>query len=362
MRILPLAIALAAPTASGCGAAPPPDAAMVEIAGEAFGTTWHVRMPRDAGGPAPERLAPVLREELRAVDRALSTWRDDSELARFNAAVGAGWVPVSPATAAVAAEALEVHRRSQGAFDPTVGPLLALWGFGPGRSPSAGGAAPSQAALRRARARVGADALEVRLDPPALRKRRPDLVLELSGIAEGHAVDALAARLAAEGVPRFLVEIGGELRARGAGPGGGAWQVGVERPVPGRPEVGWVVRLDDAALATSGTWRNRRVVDGRVRPHVLDPRRGRPVAHALRAVSVRAPRAATADAWATALLVLGPEEGWRVARREGLAALFVAERDGALTARATPALVPWQVAVADAYGREREARLAGAGR
>ena len=205
---------------------------------------------------------------------------------------------------------------------------------------------------------MDAASLEVRLDPPALRKRRPDLALELSGIAEGHAVDALAARLAARGVPRFLVEVGGELRGRGAGPDGRAWRVGVERPVPGPSRVGWVVVLDDAALATSGTQRNRRVVDGRLRTHVLDPRRGRPVSHALRAVSVRAPRAATADAWATALLVLGPEEGWRVARRESLAALFVTARDGALEARATPALAPWL----EARPGAGSVRVAGAGR
>jgi thiamine biosynthesis lipoprotein len=330
-----LALALAAwlLPGAGCQAAARP-AALIELSGEAFGTRWHVRLPRDAEAPPPEALAAALRAELDAVDRALSTWRDDSELARFNAATSTAWLPVSSRTADAVAEALAVHARSGGAFDPTVGPLLALWGFGPG---GAREGAPAAEAVARARARLGAAELEVRRAPPALRKRRPELALELSGLGEGHAVDALAARLEALGVRRFLVEVGGELRAHGAGPDGRAWRVGIERPVPGAAPVDWVVDLDDAALSTAGTTRHRRVAGGRVVSHVLDPRLGRPVAHALRAVSVRAPRAASADAWATALLVLGPEEGWRVAMRESLAVLFVLERDGRLRAKQTPA-------------------------
>lgn len=331
---LALATLLVSGVAS-CGEAPSDGSAWIELSGPAFGTTWHVRVPQARDAARPARVAEAVQEELAAVDAALSTWRDDSELARFNARRAPGWQPVSTLTARVVAEALAVHARSEGALDPTLGPLLELWGFGPGSGTPGG--LPDAAARRDALARTGVGGLALRRDPPALRKRRASLALDLSAVAEGFAVDAIALRLEKLGHGRFLVEIGGELLARGEGPEGGGWRVGIERPSSGPVEVGWVVELEDEALATSGTLRRRRALDGRALPHVLDPRDGRPVRHPLRSVSVRAPRAARADAWATALLVLGPEEGWRVARRESLAALFVSEtKAGALVARATP--------------------------
>ena len=308
---------------------------VVEISGAAFGTRWHVRLPAGDPAPAPAELAAEIRALLAALDARLSGWRDDSELSRFNASASTQWWAVSKDTASVVATALRVHARSQGAFDPTVAPLVALWGFGaavPRQRP------PTVPEVDAALQRVSAAALSVREDPPALRKRRGDLALDLSGVAKGFAVDAVARRLAERGVRRFLVEIGGELRSRGEGPGGGPWRVGVERPAPGPPRAEWVLALDDAALATSGDYRRGFEWQGRRYSHVLDPRSGRPIGHGLVAVSVLSREAAWADAWATALLVLGPEEGWSLARREGLAALFVVARDGRLEARATPEL------------------------
>jgi len=320
---------------------------VVEISGEAFGTTWHVRLPRQAPGPPAREAAGAVQAVLAEVDRALSAWRADSELSRFNASGAGGWLPVSPATARVVARALAVHRASRGAFDPTVAPLVAAWGFGPAPARTR---PPAEAAVRAARARLGAGAVSVREAPPALRKARPDVALDLSGLAKGFAVDMVTRRLEALGATRFLVEVGGELRARGAAPGGGPWPVGIERPVPGRREVGWTVGLADAALATSGLHRNRFFHEGRRHAHVLDPRTGRPVAHALASVSVVAREAVDADAWATALLVLGPEAGPELAEREGLAALFVAAGPDGLETRATPAFDRWRLAAA--HGEE----------
>ena len=309
--------------------------ALIELAGAAFGTSWHVRLPVNAESPAPEALVPAIESLLEQVDARLSTWRDDSEVSRFNASVSTDWRPVSRDTAAVAAAALFVHARSGGAFDPTVAPLVSLWGFGAEPAPSG---PPTDAAVDAALRRVDGGALGVRQHPPALRKARPDLSLDLSGVAKGFAVDAVARRLRELGVRRFLVEIGGELRSLGEAPGGGPWRVGVERPVQGPRHVDWVLALEDAALATSGDYRNRVTWRGRGYSHVIDPRSGRPVQHPLVSVSVLAREAARADAWATALLVLGPEAGWRVAEHERLAALFVTVREGRLEARGTPAL------------------------
>lgn len=308
---------------------------VVELSGEAFGTRWQVRVVPEAGAAGPERLAAAIDAVLRTVDARMSTWREDSELSRFNASRETDWQPVSAATARVLEEALRIHRLSEGAFDPTVAPLVEAWGFGPAPARLA---PPSDEILREARFRVDAASLAVRASPPALRKTRPDLRVDVSGAAKGFAVDEVARALERLGARRFLVEIGGELRARGAGPAGGPWPVGIERPHDGPVEVGWRVGLADAALATSGAHRQAFRWRGRRFSHVLDPRTGRPVTHALVSVSVLSREALAADAWATALLVLGPEAGWRVAEREGLAVLFVIAGDAGLEVRATPDL------------------------
>jgi thiamine biosynthesis lipoprotein len=319
--------------AVGEGAAGP----VVEISGDAFGTAWHVRLVGAEGASSAENVAREIRAALDAIDAGTSTWRDDSEVARFNRSQSTAWQAVSPDTAAVVAVALEVHRRSEGAFDPTVAPLVALWGFGPEgqrRQP------PAPAAVSAALAHVGAEALAARHDPPALRKERPELAVDLSAVAKGFAVDAVTRRLDALGVGRFLVEVGGELRARGEGPGGGPWRVGIERPEPGPSRVGWTLALADVALASAGDYRRYFEWQGRRYSHAIDPRSGRPVDHSLVSVSVLAPDAARADAWATALLVLGPEAGLDVATREGLAVLFVLDRGAGLETRTTKALEP----------------------
>jgi thiamine biosynthesis lipoprotein len=278
---------------------------------------------------------------LARIDAELSTWREDSELSRFNASRSDAWLPVSSETAQVVAEALAVNRRTDGAFDPTLRPLVELWGFAarPVRA-----LPPEPAALERARARTGAGAVEVRSEPPALRKHIPDLELDLSAIAPGFGVDAVAERLVSLGAARFLVEIGGELRCAGAGPRDGAWHVAIERPQPGAADWQRVLALRDAAVATSGTYRNFVDVAGQRFSHLLDPRSGAPVRHSLVSASVVAPTTSLADAFATGLLVLGPEAGPRVAEREGLAAFFVVERAGQLVESHSPAFAPYLAA------------------
>jgi thiamine biosynthesis lipoprotein len=310
----------------------------VELAGETMGTSWAVTLLAPPPAPAGSSWRAEVEQVLARIDAEMSTWREDSELSRFNAAGEGAWFPVSAETAAVVREALDAHRRTEGAFDPTVAPLVALWGFA-ARQPVA--LPPPPDALAEARARADAAALEVREEPPALRKRIGGLELDLSAIAPGFAVDAVAERLAALGAARFLVEIGGELRCRGAGPHEGAWRIAVEQPREGAPAWQRVLLLRDAAVATSGTYRNYVEIAGERRPHLIDPRRGEPIRHALVSVSVVAPRTSLADAFATGLLVLGPGAGPRVAAREGVAALFVEEREGRLVEAHSPAFAPY---------------------
>lgn len=372
-----VAVALGVPAllATGCGVGPESGSSGVRLEGETMGTRWLVRVRGSEGRAEPDAealraLRAVVEGELDAVDRAMSNWREDSEVSRWNArsnaASGSAGADgslrarvISEPLAEVVAAALEVHRDSGGAFDLTVAPFLRLFGFGPGGDPSA--AAPAPAAVEAARARVGSDRLRLERGPdgePMLGSAAPGIELDLSGIAKGYAVDRVSEALSASGWSKHLVEVGGEIRASGA------WTVGVETPLPG-PLTGLATRVHrsfpvaDLAVATSGGYRDfREAPDGvprdglldhsgagpgggparRYWTHLFDPRLGRPVERRAGSVTVLAPSCLRADAWATALFVLGPEAGFALAERRGLPALFLtAGDDGAVADRATTA-------------------------
>ena len=297
--------------------------------GEAMGTALALT---HAGCEGDVEAAVV--HELRRVDAQLSTWRADSEVARFNASAAGEWFPVSTPVASLALEALALSRRSGGAFDLTVAPLVRLWGFGP--EAPVGEAVPSAEAIATALQRVGWQQLEARLDPPALRKRIDGLSLDFSAIGKGHGVDRVAERLDRLGCRSYLVDIGGEVRTLGQGPKGGPWRIGVEQPDGGPPQ--WVLRLSGRAAATSGDYRNFRLLGGRRLSHTIDPRTGSPVSHALASVTVVAASAAEADGLATAIQVLGPDAGWRFARREGVAALLLVRSESSFERRYTESM------------------------
>lgn len=304
----------------------------IEIRGETMGTQYSVVVARPPASVDRAALEAMTSEVLERIDARMSTWRDDSELMRFNRSDTSEWFPVSAETAFVVGEALRVSAVSDGALDPTVGPLVRLWGFG--RDP-AEVVPPAAERLGEVRERVGFRKLRVRDAPPALRKAGPRVELDLSAVAKGYAVDAIAERLSAAAAEHFLVEVGGELRARGSNARGDPWRVAIERPALERGHVQAIVDLVDAAVATSGHYRNFAVRGDARFSHILDPRTARPVKSALVSVSVIAPTAARADALATALLVLGPEAGFSLANREDLAVLFLLEAPDGFRERAT---------------------------
>ncbi|WP_082674486.1 FAD:protein FMN transferase [Thiohalocapsa sp. ML1] len=305
---------------AGCG----PREHTLTLAGPTMGTSWSVQLPRPPAGVDQAALYAGITAVLEEVNARMSTYQADSELSRFNAAESTDWFPVSDELVRLVDTALAVSTLSDGAFDVTVGPLVNLWGFGPEVQADE---LPAQAEIDAALVRVGWTLLHTRTEPPALRKDRPDVYVDLSAIAKGHGVDRVAAVLEAAGVRDYLAEIGGELRGRGVNAEGEPWRIAVERPDPGRRAVLRVVALTDQAMATSGDYRNFFELDGRRYSHSIDPATGRPVDHQLASVTVLAERCGEADAWATALLVLGPERGRALADERGLAALFV-ERIG----------------------------------
>jgi thiamine biosynthesis lipoprotein len=244
----------------------------------------------------------------------------------------------------VLAAAERVSALSGGAFDVTVAPLIDAWGFGPRQSLLA---TPSDAEIAAARAAVGYRRLAIDASRGTVARMHPGIRCDLSAIAPGYAADRVAEALAALGHRNVLVDIGGEIKALGRRPDGTAWRVGIASPtasataddLASMPVSATVALADDLSLATSGDYRNFFVdAAGVRRSHVIDPRTGRPVSHGLASVTVVTRRAIDADAFATALMVLGPVEGWALATREHLAAQFIVRRDARrFETRQTPA-------------------------
>ncbi len=319
---------------AGCG-----DSRKVyRLEGGTMGTTWHatVIVPGDDPLSESEALAGI-QQNLDAVNASMSTYRKDSEISRFNEAPENQWFDVSADFYTVLTAALQIGNASGGAYDVTVGPLVNLWGFGPGPDVEE---PPSAERIAEVKQRVGQDKLEV--DPQQHRLRKTDEVyLDFSSIAKGFAVDKAADWLEAQGVGNYLLEVGGEMRLAGKSPRGDDWRVAVELPDSDHFGVAREIRPGTTGVATSGDYRNFFEVNGVRYSHSIDPRTGYPVEHELVSVSVVHPSTMMADAWATALTVLGPEKAWSVAQAQGLAVYFI-QRDGdGFSSRYTDAFEPF---------------------
>ena len=300
--------------------------------GATMGTTYSVSIAdAHADGDA---VAAAVAAELRAVNGRMSTWLDDSELSRFNRRASTDWQPVSASLCVLVERALDISAETGGAFDITILPLVDLWGFGAGGRIAR---LPTLAELAEIRARTGYAKLSADCAAPALRKTRADLKIDLSAIAKGYGVDRVAERLDALGFANYLVEVGGELRLRGRKTRDTPWRIGLERPEAGLSSVQTSLAPGDTGIATSGDYRNYYERDGQRYSHAIDPATGAPLRHTTAAVTVLAPRAADADAVATALLVMGAEKGLSFAAARGIAALFLDRRGSEIHARPTPA-------------------------
>lgn len=289
-----------------------------------MGTTYQVRVPRLKENDR-SALQIDIDSELLRVNQSMSTWQEDSDISLFNNSRSTDWYNVSESLAEVTLAALQIADASDGAFDPTVGPLVMRWGFGHHNGESS--IPPSQEELSQLLATVGYQHLAARIDPPALRKNLPELSIDLSAIAKGYAVDRLAAIISRYGYQDYLVEIGGELRVSGYRDSELPWQVGVEQPAQDGSEIHTSLLLTGGGVASSGDYRNFREVEGKRYSHLIDPRTGVPVNHNLAAVTVVANTAMHADGWATGLMVLGAERGAEYAARHSLAARFIQHSD-----------------------------------
>ena len=299
-----------------------------------MGTTYIVTVVARLSESELSRLRARVHEALDDVDTKMSTYSDQSEVSRFNRSMVTEWFPISSDTLRVFLHAQAVGRLSGGAFDVTVAPLVDAWGFGPAGRPAA---LPTDREIAELLADVGSAAFELDDETSSARKTRPGTRIDLSALAKGYGVDQVVDLLAGERVEGYLVEVGGEVRARGHNENGRPWRVGIERPADGPSSILRVVELEDMALATSGDYRNYFEHQGRRYSHTIDPRTGYPVDHGLASVSVVDELCVRADALATALEVLGPEDGFALATARGWAALLVTRGDdGSLSEQATP--------------------------
>ena len=294
--------------------------------GPTMGTRWSVSVDADTSVDL-QALRQNLAAAVEQVDAQMSPWKPDSDLVRLNRAPVGEWVDLPAEILEVLDCALDVQSLSAGAFDPCVGALVDAWGFGAVRD------APDAQAIRAARQSVPLAANgRLELDRPAgrARKRLP-LQLDLCGIAKGYAVDRMANVLQLHGARHALAALDGELRAVGSQASGSPWSVALERPEAGRRAVHGVIELEDLAVATSGDYRHYLDVgDARI-AHTMDARRCAPVNNAVASVTVLARTCMVADAWATALLVAGPNEGLAMAQRMRMDVLFLLRRAEGLT-------------------------------
>jgi FAD:protein FMN transferase len=314
----------------------------VEIAGEVQGTTYHIKLVIPEGSDLkPEELRQLIEQRFAEIDAKLSNYRQDSEISRLNQQRTSDWLPISAEIAELIGIARQVYQKSAGCYDLTVKPLFDLWGFSRHQ-----GKVPEQAAIDQVLPHLGLAKVEVDPAGPRLRKQDPELAIDLSSIAQGYTVGSVARLLEQKDITNYMVEIGGEMQVKGHKPSGEPWRIAVEKPTPFSREVLKILAIrqeSGTAVMTSGTYRNFFEEQGHSYSHILDPRTGRPVDHHLLSVTVMHDDPTWADAWSTALLCLGEEQGFRLAEDEGLRALFVYADGTELRERMTAAMLTEKV-------------------
>lgn len=304
---------------------------MVSVSGSTMGTTYQVKVATDQSLDK-EALKIEIDGELAWINQIMSTWLPDSNLSVFNRSVTGQSMPVPDELIQVLQLSKHIHQISDGAFDISIGTLVNLWGFGPD---AASDGIPTEARIYEASLNTGLNHLFMQ---NGNLTRNTELQLDLSGIAKGYAVDRISQLLSGKGLENHLVEIGGELKARGVNDRGIHWVIAIEKPAGIEKSIFRTLPLDDLAMATSGDYRHYREVDGKRYSHTIDPRTGRPVTHHLASVTVLHESAAMADGFATAINVLGPDDGMSLAIKQKLSVLFIIKSVNGFAEQRSPSM------------------------
>lgn len=302
-----------------------------EITGSTMGTSYSVVVvdaPRSSNAGA---LKSQIDAELERINKLISTYDAASELSQFNASDSTEWTPLAAETIGLIKSARRVSKESDGAYDITLSTVSDLWGFGNQPVSQLNGLdaeLPSLDQILEIMNEVGYQLLLISANEINVRKLTPHLKVDLSSIGKGYAVDRIGETLEANGVKRYLVDIGGEIRTRGKASDGKMWKVGIEVPQTGSSKASHGVIVENAHIATSGDYRNYREVDGRRVSHIIDGRTGFPIDHNLASVTILHGSTALADAWSTAFMTMGFDAAIRLANRKGIAAQFTLRGNG----------------------------------
>ncbi len=293
---------------------------LLTLGGLTMGTTYTIKINEPKLVLSAEQINTDVNDILIEINRKMSTYIDDSELSLINQTNSREWIPVSADLYQVINDAIRVSTLTAGSFDITVGPLVNLWGFGPTPRTNK---IPSAKEISDALRKTGFEHISLRSSPTAIQKTIPGIYIDLSGIAKGYAVDKIAEYLDQQNINNYMLEIGGEIRARGVNEINFAWRIGIEKPLAEQRTVERIIKLDNIAMATSGDYRNYFEQGGKRYSHTIDPRTGRPITHTLVSVTVLHKSTAWADALATGFLVMGKEAAYKLAEQEKLPVLFI---------------------------------------
>ncbi|MDQ7089779.1 MAG: FAD:protein FMN transferase [Methylococcales bacterium] len=301
-----------------------------------MGTSFSIKAPHLPETIKADALKIQIKAKLDALNSQLSTYEKKSALSLFNQSDTTNWQTIPNALLTVLIEAQRISELSSGAFDISVGKLVNLWGFGvePMRFTT-----PDETRLNQILTTTGYHYLSI--DPMGLKikKQVPELYLDLSAIAKGYAVDQIALLLESQGIQDYMVEIGGEIRLKGQNNTGGAWHIAIEKPTPEKRMIQKVIAITNSAMATSGDYRNFFESDGVRYSHTIDPRTGRPIKHQLASVTILSDSSMTADSLATAMMVLGENEGYKLAEKHNIAALFIIKTAEGFVEKSTSAFI-----------------------
>lgn len=301
-----------------------------------MGTSFTIKASALPGSIKIDELKVRIKDLLDKLNGQMSTYKQDSELSLLNKNQSTQWIAVSAELYSVLKEANNIAGLSQGAFDITVGPLVNLWGFGPDQMSFE---VPGDKLIQQQLTKIGYHHLLFDDNKQQVRKEIPDLYLDLSAIAKGYAVDQVGLLLEKHGIADYMVEIGGELRLKGNNIANQPWRIAVEKPTADKRMIQKVLPLSDISLATSGDYRNFFEQDGVRFSHTIDPRSGMPVTHKLASITILSDTTMKADGLATALMVLGPVQGFKMAEEEKIAALFIIKKDDMFIEKATSSFI-----------------------
>nr|WP_240457962.1 FAD:protein FMN transferase [Vibrio neptunius] len=308
----------------------------IHLSGPTMGTTYNIKYIESEGNPSPEVLQKEVDRLLEEVNDQMSTYRKNSELSRFNQSQTSTPFEVSPQTATVVKEAIRLNGLTLGALDVTVGPLVNLWGFGPEARPEV---VPTDEELAARKTHTGIQHLTV--EGNLLSKDIPNLYVDLSTIAKGWGVDVVADYIQSQGIQNYMVEVGGEMRLKGINREGVKWRIAIEKPSADERAVQEIIEPGDMAVATSGDYRIYFERDGVRYSHIINPQTGKPIRHKVVSVTVLDKSSMTADGLATGLMVLGEEQGMKIANENNIPVFMIVKTEDGFKEMASEAYKPF---------------------